>query len=136
MDSIIIRLWFTIFGVRIMNGGGPVQLVSLKIKIPFPSLEPWYILWQLENFKDKKPHKKNTYNSNLGIISASETNGLTVALELQEQMALTLSNWSSTESYNSSAWAQNFYNGTQNPSFKDLDGTSVRAVRAFYYLSI
>ena len=39
--------------------------------------------------------------------------------------------WSSTESYNSSAWAQNFYNGTQNPSFKDLDGTSVRAVRAF-----
>ena len=51
------------------------------------------ILWQLENFKDEKPHKKNTYNSNLGIIGAIETNGLTAALELQKQVALSLSNW-------------------------------------------
>ena len=144
MDSIIIRLCFTIIGVRIINGCGPVQLVSLKIKIPFPSLEPWYILWQLENFKDEKPHKKNSYNSNLGIIGTTETKGLTAALELQEQMALThsklrlaiggftiFSYWSSTESGSNDAWLQDFGNGYQYYFFVKYGNNNVRAVRAF-----
>ena len=91
------KLYITMVMVLI---NGPRQLISFKIKIPLTLVAGVICtLWQLENFKDEKPHKKNTFNSNLGIIGATETKGLTAALELQKQVALSLSNWSSTESY-------------------------------------
>ena len=39
--------------------------------------------------------------------------------------------WSSTETGNSTAWIQNFYNGSQSSYAKNSTSTNVRAVRAF-----